>query len=233
MKTKNLIFRIFFIILLLFPLVYLQDFAYHFYVYLTSTIITGVIMGQWHIVLICIILSIAFLIPLSFRRKANWLEYGIVTAFFISLFVEMYGIPLTILLTSNYFFLPGTILPPNIFEFNFLGVGFGMDISMTYGAVLIVLGMFLIILGWLTLYMNMRKVSMVTTGIYAYSRHPQYLGFILIILGWLYGWPTIITLIFVPILLYQYMKVCRIEENEILENMPEYEKYKENTPFFF
>lgn len=233
MKTKNLIFRIFFIILLLFPLLYFQEFAYHFYVYLTSSVITGVIVGQWHIVLICIFLSISFLIPLSFRRKADWVEYGIVTAFFISLFIEMYGIPLTILLTSNYFFIPGTVLPPNIFEFNFLGVGFGMDISMTYGAILILVGMILIILGWLTLYMNIKKIKIVSTGIYAYSRHPQYLGFILIILGWLYGWPTVITLIFVPILLYQYIRLCKIEEKEISAELAEYKTFKEETPFFF
>jgi protein-S-isoprenylcysteine O-methyltransferase Ste14 len=174
----------------------------------------------------------AFLIPLSYRRKANWVEYGLVSAFFISLFIEMYGIPLTVLFASKYFFTPGTQLPPNIVSFYFLGVGFGMDIGMTYGAILMLIGMFIIIAGWIKLYRSTKKDGLVTDGIYAYSRHPQYLGFILIILGWLFGWPTIITVVLAPILIYKYFKVCKTEEEEMEKEFPEYNEYKENVPLF-
>lgn len=231
-KFKNYLPRILLLSIFLIPITYFNGFYYHFYVYLSSNIITGIITQQWHIVILCILLFMAFLIPISYRRKANWVEYGLVSAFFISLFIEMYGIPLTVLFASKYFFTPGTQLPPNIVNFYFLGVGFGMDIAMTYGAILMLIGMSIIITGWIKLYMSTKEDGLVTDGIYAYSRHPQYLGFILIILGWLFGWPTIITVVMAPILIYKYIRVCKTEEEEISNEFPEYKEYKENVPLF-
>lgn len=231
-QYKKFLPRILLLSLFLIPFIYFNDFYNHFYVYLSSNVITGIITQQWHIVILCILLFMAFLIPLSYRRKANWVEYGLVSAFFVSLFIEMYGIPLTVLFASKYFFTPGTHLPPNIITFSFLGVGFGMDVGMTYGAILMLIGMFIIILGWVKLYRSTKKEGLVTDGIYAYSRHPQYLGFILIILGWLFGWPTIITVVLAPILIYKYIRVCKTEEKEILKEFSEYNDYKENVPLF-
>ncbi len=231
-QIKNFLPRILLLILFLVPIIYFKDFYYHFYVYLSGNIITGVIMQQWHIVILFILLFTAFLIPLSYRRKANWVEYGLVTAFLVSLFIEMYGIPLTILLASKYFFTSGTQLPPNIANFYFLGVGFGMDIAMTYGAILMIIGLSIIIIGWIKLYRNTKKDGLVTDGIYAYSRHPQYLGFILFILGWLFGWPTIITVFLAPILIYKYVRVCKTEEKEITNEFAEYKEYKKKVPLF-
>ncbi len=228
---KNLYFRIFILIFFLIPLFFFQDFYIHFYAYLSSNVITEVVTSQWAVVLFFIILFLVFLIPLSYRRKAAWVEYSLVVAFFISLFVEMYGIPLTILLASKYFFVPGTQLPPNVLNISFMGVGLGLDMAMVYGSVMIIMGMTLIILGWVTLYRNTKKEGLVTSGIYNYSRHPQYLGFILIILGWFFGWPTPLTLIFAPILIYKYVTVCRKEEIEVKKEHPEYDNYRSNVPF--
>lgn len=163
--TKNYFLRILIIILLLMPLIFFQEFYIHFYTYLSSNVITSVVTQQWMVVLFFIILFIAFLIPLSYRRKAGWVEYGLVTAFFVSLFVEMYGIPLTILLASKYFFVPGTQLPPNVLSISFMGVGLGLDLAMIYGSLLILIGMSLIILGWFTLYQNIKREGLVTSGI--------------------------------------------------------------------
>lgn len=229
--TKNLFFRIIIVILFLLPLLFVQEFYVHFYAYLSSNVITAVVTQQWTVVLFFIILFMAFLIPLSYRRKAGWVEYGLVAAFFVSLFVEMYGIPLTILLASKYFFVPGTQLPPNVLSISFMGVALGLDMAMIYGSLLILIGMCLIILGWVTLYRNSKEKGLVTSGIYQYSRHPQYLGFIFIILGWFFGWPTPLTLVFAPILVYKYLSVCRKEEVEVLKEHPEYEKYRSKVPF--
>jgi len=230
-KHRNTPFRLLLLILIIIPFFYFNDFSHHFYVYLTGNIITEVITQQWHIVLVSVVIFLAFLIPLSYRRKANWAEYGLVTAFFVSLFVEMYGIPLTILFASKYFF-TATNLPATIVAFRVFGVDFAMDMAMSYGLILIFIGGFLISFGWLTLYKNIKQNKFVTNGIYKYSRHPQYLGFILIIFGWFIGWPTILTLIFAPILIYKYIRVCQTEEKEILKKSPEYKKYIEKTPFF-
>ena len=228
---RNLPFRILLLLLISIPFFYLEEFWQHFYVYLTGNVLTSVITEQWDIVLFSIILFLVFLIPLSFRRKANWAEYGLATAFFVSLFVEMYGVPLTILFASRYFYTAETELPNTIATFNFLGVHFAMDLAMTYGAVLMVLGGFLITIGWITLYRNIEKEELVTSGIYSFSRHPQYLGFILIIVGWFIGWPTILTVVFSPILLFMYIRLCKTEEKEMADKT-EYQKYKEKVPFF-
>lgn len=230
-KHKNFLIRIFFIILFLIPIVNTKEFYNQFYDYLTGNIITQVITQQWHIVIINIALFISFLIPLSFRKKANWIEYGLVSAFFVSLFVEMYGIPLTILFASKYFF-TGTNLPNTLFGFKFLGVSFGLPLAMVYGLVLMIIGTFLIITGWVTLYRNTKKDGLVTTGIYSYSRHPQYVGFILVILGWFFGWPTVLTVILSPILIFRYIQVSFKEEQEVSKQFPEYKTYKKGVPFF-
>lgn len=226
------IVRIIFLLLALLPLLYWQEFYQHFYVYLTGTVISEIITREWKIVFISIAVFVAFLIPLSFRRRANWMEFGLVTAFFVSLFVEMYGIPFTILFASRYFYTSNFELPENVINFTLFGVSFGMDLPMFYGAILMCIGGLIIAIAWITLYLEIKKNSFVKKGIYHYSRHPQYLGFILIILGWFIGWPTIITVLFSPILIYKYIKVCLTEEKEMILQYPNYQDYKRKTPFF-
>jgi len=194
--NKNLLIRMIFILLAVIPLIYYQEFYQHFYAYLTGNIITYVITKQWHIVILSILLFTAFLIPLSFRRKANWVERGLVGAFFVSLFIEMYGVPLTILLASKYFYPSNFITPGSSVDFKLLGVRFSMDLAMSYAALIMTIGTFLVIIGWLI------------------------------------GWPTLITLVFTPILIYKYIQVCQIEESEISNRIQAYQQYKKDVPFF-
>jgi len=219
------------ILLILVPIIFFFFFYQHIYSHFTGTILPHVITHQWHIVLINILMFITFLIPLSFRRKIDWKEYGIVTAFFVSLFIEMYGIPLTILFVSKSINSPSIEIANVVYEFEFLGVTIAMDMAMLYASVLIVIGTIFILVAWITLYKKIKKEELVTTGIYSYSRHPQYFGFILIIIGWFVGWPTILTVVFAIILIYKYIKVCRVEEKE-LAHIKSYQEYRDNVPFF-
>jgi len=228
---RNFPFRIFVLLLLFIPIVFWGDFSIHIYSHFTGTILPHVITRQWHIVLLNIIMFVTFLIPLSFRRKINWKEYGLVTAFFVSLFIEMYGIPLTIFFVSKSLYGSNVEIANTIFDFTFLGVNIAMDLAMLYATILMLIGTVCILVAWVTLYKKIKTEELVTTGIYSYSRHPQYFGFILIILGWFVGWPTILTAIFAPILIYKYVKVCMVEEKE-LRHIKKYQKYKGQVPFF-
>lgn len=220
------------LVLALVPFIYWQPFYVHFYTYLTGTIIAGIIKSQWQLVIFSILLFMVFVIPLTYRKPVKWLDYGLISAFFISLFVEMYGIPLTILLASKYLFVPGIKLPADVVEFNFLGVGIGMDHAMLFGAVLIIFGMGLIIFGWRSLFEQSKNNNFAQKGLYTISRHPQYLGFILLVLGWFFGWPTILTLFFSPVLIYKYVKAAQAEEKGLTERFGiAYQEYKKKTPF--
>jgi protein-S-isoprenylcysteine O-methyltransferase Ste14 len=216
------------LLLLAVPLVaFWPAFTEHFLGHFTGSVTA--ISRQWHIAALNIVFFLAFLVPLSFRRKASWKEKGLVTAFFVSLFVEMYGLAFSMIFASSYLF-PGTgYAPKEVAGLWFLGVYFSMTIGMVYGLALMAVGTALIALGWVTLYRKSKKGGLVTTGIYAWSRHPQYLGFILVLLGWFVSWPTILTAVFTPILVYKYLEVSSREEKEIKD--PGYSAYKKKAPF--
>lgn len=233
-KFFKILWRLLFVILALVPIIFYKDFVKTFSIYFTGANLNQTVTNQWHVVLVNVLFFMSFLIPLSFRRKVKWSEYGLVAAFFVSLFVEMYGIPLTILAASKAFHTgvaPQADFPAFIVHIRFLGVGLRMHLPMLYGTILIVIGTVLIAGGWITLYRNIKKTELVTSGIYSYSRHPQYLGFILIILGWLFGWHTTFTAILSVILIFVYIRVCFIEEKEVHSDL--YEQYKKQVPFFF
>lgn len=226
MKITFLRVLIFFLALI--PIIFWNKFFQEITLHFTGSVNT--ITNNWLIVVLNIIAFVAFLIPLTYRRKANWAEKGIVIAFFISLFVEMYGIPLSLFFASTYLFKTPQAQMEGLFSINFLGTDFLFGYAMTYASVLIIIGTILIAVGWITLYKNIKKEKLVTSGIYKYSRHPQYLGFLLVILGWFFGWPTLLVTIFAPILLIVYLRVCFIEEKEMEKQFKEYKKYKQKAP---
>jgi protein-S-isoprenylcysteine O-methyltransferase Ste14 len=228
-RRLNTLARLGLVSLGLSTLLFADQFYEHLKAHLSGAIADDVIRGEWHVVLFNIALFLSFLVPLTFRRKADWKEYTIVVAFIVSLFVEMYGIPLLIILIAGTGSTPEAPHLDTPLVIDFLGVEFAFTIPMVYGAVIILIGMTLIVVGWVQLWRGVKENELVTTGLYAVSRNPQYLGFMLVVVGWWVGWPTLLVTVFAPVLVLLYYRLCGVEEGEV-GDLPGFEEYRDAVP---
>ena len=101
---------------------------------------------------------------------------------------------------------------------------------MGLGGVLIIAGVALVVSGWRSIH---AATGLVTDGIYAKIRHPQYAGLGITIAGALIQWPTLLTLVMAPILLASYVRLARKEEQELGARFGEaYRAYRARVPAF-
>jgi methanethiol S-methyltransferase len=166
--------------------------------------------GLWWLVLINSAVFILF--ALSFARprtKRDWRSFGAFSAFIVALFTEMYGFPLTIYLLSGW-------LASRFPGIDFMTHDAGHLLEMLFGwranphfgpfhvlsLAFIFGGFWLLATAWKVLYRAQRTRELAASGPYAHIRHPQYAGFILIMAGFLLQWPTLITLLMFPILVF-------------------------------
>lgn len=198
--------------------------------------------GLWSLViinsLVFIIFAFSFTRP---RTSRDWRSFGAFSAFIVALFVEMYGFPLTIYLLSGWLQSRFPQLNPFSHEAGHLWetlLGWKGDPHFNPIHILsnfLILGGFILLsAAWKVLYEAQRSHTLAVTGPYAWVRHPQYDGFILIMLGFLLQWPTVLTLVMFPVLVYMYVRLARMEEREVLwEFGDEYARYAATTPAFF
>ena len=198
--------------------------------------------GLWLLViinsLIFIIFAFSFTKP---RTRRDWRSFGAFSAFILALFTEMYGFPLTIYLLSGWLSsrYPGIDFLAHDAG-HLLEILFGWRANPHFGPfhllsnIFIFGGFILLATSWKVLYAAQRTHTLAMTGPYARVRHPQYGGFVLIMLGFLFQWPTLLTLIMFPILVYMYVRLARREEREVMAEFgEEYARYAVNTPAFF
>lgn len=197
--------------------------------------------GLWPLVMlnsaIFIIFAFSFAKPQS---KRDWRSFGAFSAFIVALFTEMYGFPLTIYLFSGWL---GSRFP----DVNWLSHDSGHLLEMIFGwksnphfgpfhmlsLAFIVAGFWLLSAAWRVLYAAQRAHRLALDGPYSRIRHPQYAGFVLIMFGFLLQWPTLITLVMFPILVFMYRRLALREEREVAAEFgTEYERYRSATPAF-
>jgi protein-S-isoprenylcysteine O-methyltransferase Ste14 len=196
------------------------------------------IMGHWGMraaIIINAAVFLLFIFFLPFRDRIEWRSKGMLSAFILALFAEMFGVPLLIFL-----------LQPLGTDYRFWDtlwdtIGLGQIKTSVYyfsrqwptravGVWMTLIGMLLVFFGWMKIH---KSEGLVTSGIYRYIRHPQYSGIFLIITGWMFRWLNPTILVMYPILLVLYYRLARREEKHVSKEYGDaYQKYKQSTPMF-
>lgn len=181
------------------------------------------LFGPHSLIVLNVALMTGFFLLLPFRQNSRhvWLPRGLSVAFMVSLMLEMFGLPLFIYLLAPVVSIPR--LGNQYLEM----VGHW---PVTIGMGLVVVGMVVVVWGWVTLYRSGSHLA--TGGLYRYVRHPQYVGLILFIVGWLLHWPTVLTLLLFPALIIAYVRAAQAEERQMYSEVgDDYARYVQTTGF--
>ncbi|HXH02090.1 MAG TPA: isoprenylcysteine carboxylmethyltransferase family protein [Candidatus Competibacteraceae bacterium] len=181
--------------------------------------------------------ALTFLWP---RRRREWRNTGLLQAFIISLFTEIFGVPLTIYVLASWLgedALNFGLLESHLWAWALAKVGLldleqAVFLVMTVSLVLLAVAAGLLAAGWWQIYRT--KGELVTDGLYGVVRHPQYLGLILGVVAFLIQWPTLPTLVMGPMLIVLYVRLAKREEQELEARLgPRYRLYQQRVPGFF
>lgn len=197
--------------------------------------------GLWSLAIVNSVIFIFF--AYSFTRpktRTDWRGLGVYSAFIVALFTEMYGFPLTIYVLSGWLQrrFPGTdVFSHETGHLWHTLLGWEMNPHLDplhiVSNIVIVAGILMLAAAWRVLYAAQRTGEFATEGLYARLRHPQYAAFIVITFGFLLQWPTLLTLMMFPILVYIYVRLARSEASVMQAAFGErYRSYADRTPAF-
>ena len=191
--------------------------------------------GVWILTVIMIVIAswymYKYLAPKSWHE---WAGAGVVQAFIIALYAEMYGFPLTIYLLARFGGLDRTELNANLWS-SLIGMGeTGMMISMILGYILLFVGIGVFFQGWRQVYKARQQQKLVTDGLYALARHPQYTGLFIALFGeGIVHWPTLFSVGLFPVIVFIYYRLSLREERKVIAEFGnEYIAYKQGVPMF-
>lgn len=190
--------------------------------------------GQWGAVVVWIAIYAVFLLFIPFYKKSQLKPAGTYIAFIVAFALEMFGIPFSMYAIGWAF---GYTLPEGVLWGHTLGSYIGLS-GMYIGLMVSLIGLGLVVVGWRQIhrgYWSKEEGSgkLITSGIYAYIRHPQYTGFFLITLGMMLEWATLPLIVLYALLLVMYYRLARKEERDMAEEFgSEYAEYRARTKMF-
>ncbi len=193
-------------------------------------------VGAWGLAVIVTVvvswLMYRYLAPDSWKE---WTRAGVLQAFIIAFYAEMYGFPLTIYFLARFFGLDLAWGEGGNLWAQLFGTPTAHIVAMLIGYSLVFFGATLVADGWRRIHLARRSTILMTDGIYAHVRHPQYTGLFLIVFGeGVVHWPTILSVIAFPVILLAYTLLARKEERQMLEQFgDEYRHYQQRVPMFF
>lgn len=192
-------------------------------------------VGMWGLAAIVVVvvswLMYRYLAPASWKE---WTRAGALQAFIIAFYAEMYGFPLTIYFLARFFGLDLAWTQGGNLWAQLFGTPVAHIVAMLIGYTIVFSGAGLVAEGWRQIHRARREGRLVTDGVYARVRHPQYTGLFLIVFGeGVVHWPTIVSVIAFPVIVLVYTRLARREERQMVEQFGDaYREYQERVPMF-
>lgn len=192
-------------------------------------------VGTWGLAIIVVVI-VSWLMYRYFAPRSwkEWTRAGVLQAFIIAFYAEMYGFPLTIYFLARFFGVDVAWTEGGNLWAQLFGTPVAHLVAMAIGYMIVFAGATLVADGWRRVHQARREKRLVTDGVYARMRHPQYTGLFLIVFGeGIVHWPTIVSVIAFPIIVVAYTVLARKEERQMLEQFGDaYREYQRRVPMF-